>query len=99
MKQRKPKGRAKPFREYLDRHLEDPEYAREYLLAAVEEGLDIQIALADVLRAVGATRYQQWVKGVDRPNLLRAVRKGSNPTLRTIEKLLRPLRLRLSVTG
>jgi len=99
MRRRKPKGHTKPWRESLDRQLKDPDFAREYLLAAVAEGLDLQVALADVVRAVGTTRYSEWVDGLDRPNVLRAVRAGSNPTLGTVKKLLGPLRLRLSVTG
>jgi DNA-binding phage protein len=92
-----PSGNLKPWNETLDRHLKDPKFAREYLLAAVEEGLDIQVALEDVIRAVGVNRYSQWVKRIDRPNILRAIRKGANPTIKTLARLLEPLGLQLSL--
>jgi DNA-binding phage protein len=86
-----------PFRETFDEFLQDPDYAREYILAAIEDGDDLHVALADVVRAVGATRYATWAKEIQRPNLLRSIRKGANPTLKTIDRLLAPLGLRLAV--
>jgi DNA-binding phage protein len=86
-----------PWSKIREKELRDPDFAREYLLAAVEEGLDLNVALGDVVRAVGTRKYARWLKGIDQPNVLRALRKGSNPTIKTIEKILAPLRLRLSV--
>jgi DNA-binding phage protein len=86
-----------PWRERFNERLQNPDYAREYILAAIEDGDDLHAALADVVRAVGATRYSTWAKEIHRPNLLRAIRKGANPTLKTIDRLLAPLGLRLAV--
>jgi DNA-binding phage protein len=85
------------WREGFYSRLKDPTYAREYLLAAMEDRADLRAALADVVRAAGATRYARWAKSIERPNILRVIRKGSNPTMKTIERLLEPLGLRLAV--
>jgi len=96
---RKVAGKNRKWSNIRDRHLKNPDFAREYLLAAVEEGLDLQVAIGNVIRTVGSTRYSKWLKGADRPNLLRTIRKGANPTVKTLAKLLEPLNLELSVVA
>jgi DNA-binding phage protein len=97
MRQNKKNGSNPRWRDGFEERLRDPEYAREYLLAAIEDGANLQQALADVVRAAGTTRYAGWAKKLERSNILRIVRKGSNPTMKTIERLLEPLGLRLAV--
>lgn len=80
----------------LAQDLRDPEFAREFLLAATEEGIPIQTALGDTVRAMGVTEFAAKV-GMASPNLLRAIDPGHNPTLGTLNRLLKPFRLRLSL--
>ena len=37
----------------LAKDLRDPAFAREFLLAAIDEGVDLQLALGKVIRAMG----------------------------------------------
>ncbi|HLG19752.1 MAG TPA: hypothetical protein VI895_08060 [Bdellovibrionota bacterium] len=93
----KKKHRPKTWREGLHERLQNPKYAEAYILGAMKEGLDLEIALKDVIAAVGVARYSRKVKGLERPNVYKFVGKGRNPTLRTIRRLLEPLGLDIGV--
>jgi DNA-binding phage protein len=80
----------------LATRLRDPRFARAFLLAAIDEGLTIQQALAKVIRAIGITEFAAQI-GVPRPNVQRAIRPQHNPTQATLNRLLAPFRLRLSL--
>jgi DNA-binding phage protein len=80
----------------LAKRLRNPEFARAFLLAAIEEGLTIQQALGKVIRAIGITEYAAQVD-MPRSNVQRAVRPQYNPTQQTLNRLLAPFRLRLSL--
>lgn len=41
----------------LARDLQSQEFAREFLLAAIDEGISIQAALAKVIRATGVKEF------------------------------------------
>jgi len=88
--------RTRDWNEGLARDLQDPDFAREFLLAAVEEGVPVQQALGKVIRAMGVKEYSEKA-GVASPNVLRAINPRHNPTQATLNRLLRPLGLRLSV--
>ena len=45
--------RSKDWNVGLAQDLRDANFAREFLLAAIEEGVSIQIALGKVIRAIG----------------------------------------------
>jgi len=49
--------RSRDWNEGLADDLQDPEFARQFLTAAVEDGVPLKLALAKVIRATG-------VKGV-----------------------------------
>jgi DNA-binding phage protein len=72
----------------------DPE--REFLLAAIDEGVSIQVALGKVIRAMGVKESAASVQMAP-PNVLRAISPRHNPTQETLNRLLRPFRLRLSL--
>ena len=93
----KTKNRSKTWREGLHERLRDPKYAEAYILGAVAEGLDLEVALKDVITAMGVARYSRQIKGLERPNVYKFVGKGRNPTLKTIRKLLEPLGLDIGV--
>jgi hypothetical protein len=46
----------------LANDLQDPAFAREFLLAAVEEGVPVQVALRKVIRAMGVKEFAAKVK-------------------------------------
>jgi hypothetical protein len=48
--------RTKDRNEGLAKDLKNPEFAREYLLAAMEEGVSLQLALGKIIRVMGIWR-------------------------------------------
>ena len=53
--------RSKDWNVGLAQDLRDPNFAREFLLAAIEEGVSIQIALGKVIRAIGIKEFSALV--------------------------------------
>ena len=80
----------------LAEDLRDQEFAREFLLAAIDEGVSLQVALAKVVRAMGVKEFAAKVRMAS-PNLLRALNPRHNPTQATLNRLLKPFRLKLSL--
>ena len=89
--------RSKDWNAGLAEDLQDPEFVREFLLAAIEEGVPIQAALGKVIRASGVKEFAAKARMAS-PNVLRAIDRRHNPTQRTLNRLLRPFKLRLSLT-
>jgi probable addiction module antidote protein len=89
--------RTKDWNEGLAQDLKDPEFAREFLLAAVEEGVSLQNALGKVIRAMGIKEFAGKI-GMESPNVLRAINPRHNPTQATINRLLTPFDLKLTLT-
>ncbi len=90
--------RSKDWNAGLAHDLQDPAFAREFLLAAVEEGVSVQVALGKVIRAIGVKEYADRV-GIAGPNILRAINPRHNPTQATLNRLLEPFGLRLSLSA
>jgi len=88
--------RSQDWNEGLARDLRDDVFAREFLVAAVESGLPLQQALGKVIRAMGVTEFAQRV-GMASPNVQRAIHPRHNPTQATLDRLLAPFSLRLSL--
>lgn len=88
--------RSKDWNEGLAQDLRDPEFARSFLLAAVDEGISLQRALGKAVRALGIKEFAMKI-GMASPNLLRAINPRHNPTQATINRLLKPFGLRLSL--
>lgn len=80
----------------LAEDLRDREFAREFLLGAIDEGVPLQVALGKVVRAMGVKEFAAKV-GMASPNLLRALNPRHNPTQDTLNRLLKPFRLKLSL--
>ena len=80
----------------LAEDLRDQRFAREFLLAAIDEGVPLQVALAKVVRAMGVKEFAARVRMAS-PNLLRALNSRHNPTQDTLNRLLKPFRLKLSL--
>jgi probable addiction module antidote protein len=88
--------RAKDWNSGLAKDLRNPALAREFLMAAVDEGSVLQQALGKVVRAMGVKEFAVKI-GMESPNLLRAINPRHNPTQATINRILNPLGLRLSL--
>lgn len=89
--------RSRDWNEGLAQDLRDEEFAREFLLAAVEEGVPIQTALGRAIRAMGVKEFAEKAEMAS-PNILRAIHPRHNPTQATLNRLLKPFRLRLSLS-
>ena len=76
--------------------LRDAEFARQFLLAAIDEGVSVQRALGKVIRATGVKEFAAKIRMAS-PNVLRAIHPRHNPTQETLNRLLKPFRLRLSL--
>jgi DNA-binding phage protein len=72
--------------------LSEKRAAREFLLAAMDDGVPIQSALGKVIRAMGVKEFAGKVRMAS-PNVLRAIRPRHNPTQDTVNRLLKPFRL------
>lgn len=88
--------RSKNWNVGLADDLRDLDFARECLLAAIDEGVSVQRALSKVIRAMGVQEFGALVRMAG-PNVLRAIHPQHNPTQETLNRLLRPFRLRLSL--
>lgn len=88
--------RNKDWNEGLARDLQDPQFARAFLTAAVEDGVPLKTALAKVIRATGIKEFADIV-GMPSPNVLRAIHPKHNPTQETLERLLKPFGLRIGL--
>ena len=88
--------RTKDWNKGLSKDLENPQFVREFLLAAVDEGISLQHAIGKVIRVMGVKEFAAKV-GMESPNLLRAINPRHNPTQATINRLLNPFGLKLSL--
>lgn len=88
--------RAQDWNEGLAKDLQDSRFARKFIQAALDEGLPIQEVIGKVIRAHGIKEFSKRAK-ISSPNLLRAIDLKHNPTQETLNRLLKPFGLRLSV--
>ena len=88
--------RSKDWNIGLAQDLTNAEFARKFLMASIDEGVPIQLALAKVIRAMGVKEFAAKVRMAS-PNVLRAINPRHNPTQDTLSRLLKPFRLKLTV--
>ncbi len=88
--------RSRDWNVGLAQDLQDPAFARAFLLAAMEDGVSLQRALGKVIRAMGVREFADKV-GMASSNVLRAIHPRHNPTQATLNRLLRPFELQLSL--
>jgi len=79
------------------RDLRNREFARQFLLAAIEEGIPLQHALGKVVRAVGVKEFATGV-GMESAILMRTIDPRHIPIQATTNRLLKPFGLRLSLS-
>ena len=80
----------------LAKDLRDKGFAQEFIQGCLEEGLSLQEALAKVVRAYGVKEFALRAR-LPSSNVLRAISPGYNPTSETLNAILRPFDLCLSV--
>jgi probable addiction module antidote protein len=88
--------RSKDWNQGLARDLQDPEFARDFLIAAIDEGVPLQQALGKVVRAIGVKEFALRI-AMAPSNLQRAIDPRHNPTQATLNRILNALGLRLSL--
>lgn len=91
--------RLKNYKADLNRRLRDPEYAAEYLAQVLAENdrAAFLLALKDVVKSGGGVGHLAERVGLKRPSLYKVLSKNGNPTLETLQEILKPLGLRVSV--
>jgi probable addiction module antidote protein len=90
------KGKVVSWEEDKLKMLKDPKVAKGYIEACIQEGIPLPVALANVVKAQGMTKVASKTH-MALPNLMRVVKKGSNPTYETLSSLLTGLGLGLTV--
>lgn len=89
-------NRAAEWNSGLAEDLSNPGFAQEFILAALEEGMTLQQILGKVIRAHGIKEFSKKAR-MPGSNIVRAINKGANPTQTTLNRLLKPFGLQLSV--
>ena len=79
--------RSRDWNEGLAQDLRNQEFAREFLLAAMDDGVPIQSALGKVIRAMGVKEFAGKARMAS-PNVRRAIHPRQNPALVTLNWLL-----------
>lgn len=74
----------------------DPKFSREMMMGAVENGVPLREALADIIRGIGVKEFAASI-GVSSANVLRALRPTHNPSCGTLDRMLEPFGLRLGL--
>lgn len=88
--------RSRDWNEGLAKDLKDREFAREFVLAALDEGLSLQEVLKKVVLATGLKEFSKKV-AMPSSNILRVLNPKHNPTVDSVNRLLKPLGLKLTL--
>jgi DNA-binding phage protein len=90
--------RSQDWNKGLAEDLSDPKFAKEFIIAALEDGVDLKNVLKKVILAIG---LKEFAKKLDMksPNLSRVLGPKGNPTQETFDRLLKPFGLKLSVAS
>ena len=85
------------YKKILQKKLDDPEIAAEYLTACYEEGPDVfLIGLRDVVEAHGGVARAAELSKLNRENLYRLFSRAGNPRLSSLNSILSALGLKLT---
>ncbi len=80
----------------LAKDLKNLEFAQQFIQASLEEGIPLQAVLGKVIRAYGVKEFAAKVK-LPSSNLVRTISPQYNPTLDTLNRLLKPFALKVTV--
>jgi len=92
--------KLKDYREDLLTELKDPEFAAAYLEEVLQskDKAAFLIALRDVVEAGGGVTQVAQHAQIQRQSLYKVLSKRGNPTLTTLQDILKPLGLRVTIT-
>jgi len=92
--------KLRSYKDDLLAQVKDPEFAASYLAQVLEssDNAAFLIALRDVVEASGGVSAVAQQARIQRQSLYKALSKKGNPTLATLQNILKPLGLRVSVT-
>ncbi|MEO0457450.1 MAG: hypothetical protein AAF152_12850 [Cyanobacteria bacterium P01_A01_bin.114] len=90
------KGRVKDWNEALSLRLKDPEFAREFIMASLDEAISLKEVLAKVIRAYGVNEFAKKAE-MPSSNVVRAISPESNLTYSTLSKMLSVFGLKIGV--
>ena len=87
-------------KEELFKDLQDPEFAAEYINAALEDGDQgvLLIAMKNLVDARGGMTKVAKETGLNRESLYRALKKDGNPKIDTFYKVLHAVGIKLLAT-
>lgn len=88
--------RSVDWNEGLAKDLRDKKFAQAFIQKALDEGLSLQVVLGKVIRAYGVKEFATKIK-VPSSNVVRAINPKHNATLETMNKLLKPFGLEVTV--
>lgn len=89
--------RSRDWNEGLAKDLRNLAFAQKFIVAALEEErLPLLAVLAKVIRAYGVKEFAKLVK-MPSSNLVRTLGPKANPTQDTVNRLLRPFNLGITV--
>src|SRR5215468_1969460 len=93
------KMNLRSYKADLLEQLNDPEFAAAYLANVLESGDNAAflIALRDVVEAGGGVNWVSQQARIQRQSVYKALSERGNPTLTTLQDVLKPLGLRISV--
>ena len=87
--------RSRDWNEQLARDLRNKCFAQEFILASLDEQVELKEVLSKVIRAYGLKEFGEKVC-IPAPNLVRILSPKSNPRLETLNTLLSAFGLRLT---
>jgi DNA-binding phage protein len=89
--------RTRDWNKGLANDFKDTTFVRAFINAALDEGIPIQQVLRKLVDVVGLKETSKKTK-MPSPNIVRVLNPKHNPTLETLNRILRPFGLKLSVT-
>jgi probable addiction module antidote protein len=92
--------KLKSFDEIFIEEFNDPEFVKEYLEAALEENgiQSFLVALQNVIRVTEGMTNTAEIADLGRESLDKSLSGSGNPQLATVDRILRQIGLRFSVT-
>lgn len=89
--------KAVSYKTILERKLDDPEPAAEYLTACYEEGPEVfLVGLRDLVEAQGGIARAAELSKLNRNNLYRLFSRDGNPRLTSLNSVLTALGLKVT---
>ncbi len=89
--------RYKDWEEGLSEDLkESVENRKEFFLALLEEGYSWREAINKIVKLIGVNEYAELIGDMKASNLLNQLKEDSNITIKTLDKITKPLGIELT---